>query len=941
MRVVCRQRNCGPVAREVRTLRIPDARRSAARVRRLVQRHRRVGRRRLRHVARAPRRRRHLLPVHQALAARRSRLQRAGDDGPRRRGRRARLGPAAVRRRHPAPRAAPGPHRARAGDLACPDPRSGSSSSPRRSPTGVNALQSIPEGARLRLKSGFRLRTPAARRQPALRRRDRHGAAHVRRDRRRPLDHADALRRPQRLRHAAARQRAAGHRAAATSTSCRPARCCATRRWIARSRRSRDDARTRSRSPPWARVLLAVALGGCGVEVGGDDSGTAAAVQQSTPAQQRARARRAASLPQRADGELAIAGEHQGSLSSNAVQPLPGRPEHGATRATAPSGRTRALPASAAARSTSSTRRARSRAPSWPSATPTVWRSARRSRSPPTRSSLATRNESDVGGDCLTVADVRELYRRDSPIDNWNDLGFDDLALTAAGPDADRQRVLELRLAGARRAERRDARRPAQRLPRARLRRRHPQGDPRREPAAARAHARRGAGAARPRATRARQRRALHRQRCRRRRAIACCAQIAIQNRLRAAPQAGRRRSRRAAPGATSAASSAPRTAPAAAPAGSTTPATTSCARRARVSCSPAPAAPGVIGFVRFSYYEAFEDQLRPMEIDPGAARDAAVAAADARTRSAGLTPPQRRPATDADGNRIPNCIFPSQQTITTGEYPLLAADPALHVDERPASAPRCARSSRTRCATRRRWRPRAGSCRSPTSCASTSTGSSPAPRRRPSEKPLPGEQTAATDARDHDDDHHDPRPARRAPPPRRPPRPPARRRPRSPPRPDLPAASPASRATPPRVRRSHRDTSTSHRWVICPRSSIRPPGAIEGRARPARMVESRAIATLTQALVEAEHRALLAEDELEDVGAAARAARRRAGQGARRVRAPARRAARDRAGRAGGRRAQHAARRRSSPSSSALHAELAAAARRPSASGSRNVGGS
>ncbi len=79
----------------------------------------------------------------------------------------------------------------------------------------------------------------------------------------------------------------------------------------------------------------------------------------------------------------------------------------------------------------------------------------------------------------------------------------------------------------------------------------------------------------------------------------------------------------------------------------------------------------GVIGFVRFSYYEAFEDQLRPMEIDAGAARDAANAALDRRTRSAGLTPPQRPPATDSDGNRIPNCIFPSQHTITTGEYPL------------------------------------------------------------------------------------------------------------------------------------------------------------------------------------------------------------------------------------------------------------------------------
>ena len=43
--------------------------------------------------------------------------------------------------------------------------------------------------------------------------------------------------------------------------------------------------------------------------------------------------------------------------------------------------------------------------------------------------------------------------------------------------------------------------------------------------------------------------------------------------------------------------------------------------------------------YVRFSYYELFEDQLRPFEI------------------------------TLPDGQR--NCVFPSQRTITSGEYPL------------------------------------------------------------------------------------------------------------------------------------------------------------------------------------------------------------------------------------------------------------------------------
>ena len=50
-------------------------------------------------------------------------------------------------------------------------------------------------------------------------------------------------------------------------------------------------------------------------------------------------------------------------------------------------------------------------------------------------------------------------------------------------------------------------------------------------------------------------------------------------------------------------------------------------------------AARGNVAYFRFSYYELFEEQLRPFEI------------------------------TTPEGER--NCIFPSQQTITSGEYPL------------------------------------------------------------------------------------------------------------------------------------------------------------------------------------------------------------------------------------------------------------------------------
>ncbi len=46
---------------------------------------------------------------------------------------------------------------------------------------------------------------------------------------------------------------------------------------------------------------------------------------------------------------------------------------------------------------------------------------------------LATRNQSDVGGDCLSVRQARDIFRDGSPYDNWSELGFDDLPLRTAG----------------------------------------------------------------------------------------------------------------------------------------------------------------------------------------------------------------------------------------------------------------------------------------------------------------------------------------------------------------------------------------------------------------------------------------------------------------------------------------------------------------------------
>jgi hypothetical protein len=50
---------------------------------------------------------------------------------------------------------------------------------------------------------------------------------------------------------------------------------------------------------------------------------------------------------------------------------------------------------------------------------------------------LATKNGSDVGGDCITVRQARDIYKAGSTYDNWNQLGFDDLPLRTVGRDQD------------------------------------------------------------------------------------------------------------------------------------------------------------------------------------------------------------------------------------------------------------------------------------------------------------------------------------------------------------------------------------------------------------------------------------------------------------------------------------------------------------------------
>ncbi|MCW2968319.1 MAG: phosphate transporter substrate-binding protein PhoT family, partial [Solirubrobacteraceae bacterium] len=49
---------------------------------------------------------------------------------------------------------------------------------------------------------------------------------------------------------------------------------------------------------------------------------------------------------------------------------------------------------------------------------------------------IATRNESDVGGDCLRLSTVNDIFRAGSPFTNWSQVGFFDIPLQVTGREA-------------------------------------------------------------------------------------------------------------------------------------------------------------------------------------------------------------------------------------------------------------------------------------------------------------------------------------------------------------------------------------------------------------------------------------------------------------------------------------------------------------------------
>ncbi|MCW2792560.1 MAG: phosphate transporter substrate-binding protein PhoT family [Nocardioides sp.] len=50
---------------------------------------------------------------------------------------------------------------------------------------------------------------------------------------------------------------------------------------------------------------------------------------------------------------------------------------------------------------------------------------------------VAIKSETDVGGDCLTVDQVRDIYKAGSPVVNWSQVGLDDVPLKVGGPNQD------------------------------------------------------------------------------------------------------------------------------------------------------------------------------------------------------------------------------------------------------------------------------------------------------------------------------------------------------------------------------------------------------------------------------------------------------------------------------------------------------------------------
>jgi len=326
---------------------------------------------------------------------------------------------------------------------------------------------------------------------------------------------------------------------------------------------------------------------------------------------------------------------------------------------------------------------------------------------------LATKNESDVGGDCITVQQANEIYRSGSPIDNWSQLGFDDLPLRATGREADSdvfqffgQLVLnrvDASLSDVRGdyiVHRSDPRERREVTNAARLENVNKRVGRYRARLVQRTITTRRRYVSR--AERAADRRVLaeiRRVNERNRKLKITVDGDALERRNRRLVETAKRQARARANAAYDARLNLQ-------------------VRRYRNQQLEIADAPGTVGAFRFSYYELFEEQLRPLEVDFGVPEtetgqpvrvgdltDEDQDRVNGRTRPTTTTPtsttsttttttpttttttPTRTvdpetpipttgtlPKTDRNGKTIyrgPGCVFPAQTTITSGVYPL------------------------------------------------------------------------------------------------------------------------------------------------------------------------------------------------------------------------------------------------------------------------------
>ncbi len=331
----------------------------------------------------------------------------------------------------------------------------------RPAPVAARGCADPPQGrrdARRAGRPGDGRADPDDRPAAAVRRRDRAGPAHLRRDRRRPRRRAHAVRPARRHRRHAARQRAPGP--APRRLRGRPARHpppVPARRDGRRRRRPHLRApprppreprdapshaqRRRTTSTAGVAVLLTAGLL---TSCSSDEPDSVDLVAEAQDVQERSElaeqqeiARRAAQLPDRRAGTVIIDGNTQSSLTRDLTDAYL-RDGASTTVAVDANGDDRAFQRLCAGEiDVADSDREITRA-EW-DACRAVGLDVVQFQVGADAVVVAIKSESDVGGDCLDTQQVQDIYRAGSPVTSWAQVGLDDVPLSVGGPDQDNQ----------------------------------------------------------------------------------------------------------------------------------------------------------------------------------------------------------------------------------------------------------------------------------------------------------------------------------------------------------------------------------------------------------------------------------------------------------------------------------------------------------------------